>query len=145
VAFVLYSALGAPGVATAQQPDSAGQRNRNPWVALGLGIVIPGGGQFYLGDWSGGIQAVVTDLILFEALRRSETSARGMIFFLGSVHLVEGLFAAQACREERKGRSGIPPAAPPPQSVSFIFYSPHRDGEAGQWRFQMALSVPLTR
>ncbi|HDS74120.1 MAG TPA: hypothetical protein ENN56_01135, partial [Firmicutes bacterium] len=70
----------------------------SPRTAFALGVLVPGGGQFYLRDWSGGIQAVVTDAILIEAMRRSEATIGSMAFFIGAVHVVEGLFAAYECR-----------------------------------------------
>jgi len=69
----------------------------NARTAFALGLVVPGGGQFYLGDRAGGIQAVITDVILFEALRRNDATISGVVFFIGAVHVVEALFATREC------------------------------------------------
>jgi hypothetical protein len=73
----------------------------DPWTAFALGIVLPGGGQFYLGDWIGGIEAVASDIIIFEALRRSGATAGSLAFFIGAMHLVEAGFAVQECQTRR--------------------------------------------
>ncbi len=78
--------------------DSSGVSSCNARTAFALGLAVPGGGQFYLGDRAEGIQAVVTDVILFEALRRNDATISGVVFFIGAVHVVEALFAARECR-----------------------------------------------
>lgn len=90
--FVLSASSGA---ATA---DSSEAGRCNGRTAFLLGLVVPGGGQFYVGDRAGGIQAVITDAILIEALRRNDATVSGMFFFVGAVHVVEALFAARECR-----------------------------------------------
>ncbi len=91
-------------VADTPTADSASLVDRTPvtpcrpWVAFGLGMAVPGGGQFYLGDWIGGIESVVADLLVFEALRRSGATGSSMALFIGSMHLVEAMFAVQDCR-----------------------------------------------
>jgi|GEM_PF-1154773 len=139
--------MGVPRSAVAQERDSTVTRKCNPWVAFGLGVVIPGGGEFYLRNWSGGIQAVVTDLILFEALRRSESSARGVAFFLGSVHVVEGLFAAQRCRSKEREKPGAPPL--PPSETTAEFRRPmsgpeRREAALRNWREARYVGVQIT-
>jgi hypothetical protein len=74
-----------------------------PTIGFLTSLGIPGGGQFYLGDWGDGLQAIATDAVLYEALRRSESTASGIFFFLAGVHVVEGLFAAQECRIRNDG------------------------------------------
>jgi hypothetical protein len=118
-------------------------RSCNQWAALALGLTLPGGGQFYVRDLSGGVQAVVTDAILFEALRRSGSNARGIAFFLGSVHLVEGLFAAQQCRAMKKRRA--PPAPPVPPSVETAHRANPRGvpSEREGWRIEVGIRLSL--
>lgn len=77
--------------------DSSRVSPCNARTAFALGLVVPGGGQFYLGDRAGGIQAVITDVILFEALRRNDATISGVVFFIGAVHVVEALFATREC------------------------------------------------
>jgi hypothetical protein len=74
-----------------------------PTIGFLTSLGIPGGGQFYLGDLGDGLQAIATDAVLYEALRRSESTASGIFFFLAGVHVVEGLFAAQECRVRNDG------------------------------------------
>jgi len=104
--------------ADASGADSACARKCNPWTALALGIVVPGGGQFYLHDWRGGVAAVVSDALIFGALARSEASGGEIVAFIGSMHVLGGLFAAQACRAQKPKRAAAesldaprPPAA----------------------------------
>ena len=84
----------ARGTERGFQPYSSVQRADRVCARFGGA----GGGQFYLGDRAGGIQAVITDVILFEALRRNDATISGVVFFIGAVHVVEALFAARECR-----------------------------------------------
>lgn len=103
---------------------------------MALGLVIPGGGQFYLRDWSGGIQAVATDVLLIEALRRSDATASGIVFFVGAVHLVEGLFAMQDCHTRIRSSAARVSAYP--------VVSPFNRAGPGE-PVMVALSLPLAR
>jgi len=86
------------GSGVASGVHTARSRPCSPKTAFILGVIVPGGGQFYLRDWSGGIQAVVSDVVLVEAMRRSDATVGSMAFFIGAVHVVEGLYAAYECR-----------------------------------------------
>ena len=92
----VFAACGVPHA----EPNADSSRTRpcSARTAFALGLVVPGGGQFYLGDRAEGIQAVITDVILFEALRRNDATISGVVFFIGAVHVVEALFAARECR-----------------------------------------------
>ncbi len=100
------------GYDVASGVHTARSRSCSPKTAFILGVIVPGGGQFYLRDWSGGIQAVVSDVVLVEAMRRSDATIGSMAFFIGAVHVVEGLYAAYECRTRGEANttrnSGIP-------------------------------------
>jgi len=103
------------------------RRDWSPTRAFLLGVVVTGGGQFYLRDWSGGIQAIVTDVALFEALRRSGSTWGSIGFFIGAVHVVEGLFAAQECRIRNAGGRRSPRRETPRSPASEAFEMLERD------------------
>ena len=103
------------------------RRDWSPTRAFLLGVVVPGGGQFYLRDWSGGVQAIVTDVVLFEALRRSGSTWGSIGFFIGAVHVVEGLFAAQECRVKNSGGRRNPRRETPRSPANEAFQMLERD------------------
>lgn len=155
-AFTGLTIILSAGEIAAQEADSSTSAHQvvssqcSPWKACAFGVVIPGGGQFYLGDVSGGIQAVATDLILFAALRRSGATGQGIAYFLVPVHIIEGLFAAQACRTMKAGKpSPVPSATPPTDTASRTSrgWQPVpgelRTASSGDWCVMMSIRLPL--
>jgi hypothetical protein len=69
----------------------------SPTAALGLGLLLPGGGQFYAGQFLGGAQAVVSEGLLAWVLYRSGSSTGSLLSFIVTKRLIEGLFARRAC------------------------------------------------
>ena len=85
-------------VSTTPDTGTAPVGRCSPTTAFILGALLPGGGQFYLGDIGGGVESIVTDVILAAALASGGTGVAGTIMFIETVHVIEGLFAAQSCR-----------------------------------------------
>ncbi len=85
----------------------------NPTAAFLFALPLPGGGQFYLGDVAGGVEAVATDLLLVGALISGGASLGGIVSFVATAHVIEGLFAAQECRRRTAAAQwqGDPPPA----------------------------------
>jgi hypothetical protein len=71
----------------------------DPTKAFVLSLILPGGGDFYAGNRARGFEAIVTDVILVTALTTSGASPVGIAWFIVGVHVVEGLFARQSCRD----------------------------------------------
>jgi hypothetical protein len=141
------------GSDTASDIHAVPYRSCSPRTAFMLGVLVPGGGQFYLHDWSGGIQAVVSDVIIVEAMRRSDATTGSIVFFISAVHVVEGLYAAYECRirgEANLARnSGTPqtdglhitPGFPESRVDRNEQSTGHMD--SSPWRVELRLTIPL--
>lgn len=136
------SALDSDSTKTAAKPV----RYYSPRTAFTLSLVIPGGGEFYLGNWSRAAQAIATDVILFEALRRSDSTAGTIALFIGSVHVVQGLFAAYEARIRNERSKAKATARSSPVRLLMPFTGPDSpaltaNGYTGIYR--IGISVPL--